>query len=1336
MATILLSAAGASLGASVGSSVLGLSMSAIGRFAGAMAGSAIDRRTVRTDQHIIGGGSETVQTGQMNRFRLTGAGEGRPIGQVFGRMRLSGQVIWSSEFEERVFTSTGTQVSTQTQGEPTGGKGARREVGVTTTTTMDTTVTQSYAYSISIAVALCEGEITSVGRVWADGVEVSPVDLNMRIYTGSMTQQPDPKIEAVEGSGLTPAYRGTAYVVFENLHLADFGNRVPQFTFEVIRGATNELTGHAKDLTQAIKAVALMPGSGEFALATTPVHYDHGLGQKQSVNVNSASYRSDLETSVKMLSEELPNCGAASLIVSWFGDDLRCGDCQIKPKVEQKDFEGDRLQWSVAGLDRASADAIALQDDRPVYGGTPSDNSVLEAIAELKSSGQDVMFYPFILMDQMDANGLADPWSNATSQPKLPWRGRITCSIAPLREGSPDESALASAEVAQFFGSASASDFSMTLERVAYSGPDEWSFRRFILHNAALCAAAGDVESFCIGSEMRGLTQIRGASHSFPAVTQLIALAAEVRALLGPNCKIGYAADWSEYFGYSPQDGKGHHYFHLDTLWADDNIDFIGIDNYMPLSDWRDGEEHVDAEWGSIYALDYLKANIEGGEGFDWYYHSDEARVAQIRTPINDGAHNEPWIYRYKDLRNWWGQAHHNRIAGTRQSSATDWVPQSKPIWFTEYGCAAIDKGSNQPNKFLDPKSSESHLPRYSNGQRDELMQMQYLRAVTEYWEDAAHNPVSAVYGASMLDMSHAFVWAWDTRPYPVFPNRVDLWSDGENYWRGHWMNGRTTSRSLSSVVAEICNFVGETRFDVSALYGVVKGYQIADVLEARSALQPLMLRFGFDAVEREGVLHFIMRDGQSDVEVPIECLADHSDVEGSFEIVRGSDADLAGRLRASFMQADADFDVVVEETVLPQDGSHAVSSSDLPMAMTRPEARQMLERWLSEARVAREAIRFALPPSKLGIKAGDVVRLTGAQSDTQFRIDRVEQGTSQLVEAVRIEPNIYRPAPFSDEAVSTRPFVPAVPVLPYFMDLPLITGNEVAHAPHIAVTATPWPAAVAVYDAPQDADYGFNTYVQGRSTIGITQTPMSAGAYGVLDRGLALCVKLASDQLEHIARETLLAGGNLAAIGDGSANNWEIFQFQRAELVDTDTYDLTLRLRGQFGTDGIVPDAWPIGSVFVLLNGVPNQIGLRTTDRGVERHFRIGPAQRGYDDPAYEHRVEDFSGVGLRPYAPAHLNAEINGNDVDLCWIRRTRFEGDDWGWGDVPLGEEREQYLLQILVSGVVKREEILTSPEYSYSQTARLSDGASGIYEVRVAQISDRFGPGLFARRVMGL
>lgn len=535
---------------------------------------------------------------------------------------------------------------------------------------------------------------------------------------------PDPKLEAIEGAGRVPAYRGTAYVVIEDLDLGRFGNRVPQFNFKVLRPDIAAQDTPEAEPAQAVQAVALMPGSGEYALATTPAVVDQGLGGSHVVNVNSVSGQSDLQSSLDLLGQELPAAKAASLIVSWFGDDLRAGQCQLRPRVELTTGDAKDMPWRVSGLTRGQAEQVPAEDDRPVYGGTPCDASVLEAIAALKAAGHAVMVYPFILMTQMQGNTLTNPWTGEDGQPHLPWRGRITGALAPWLTGSPDRTAAAEAEVAQFVGTVTAADFAVSEGAVSYHGPAEWSYNRFILHNAALCAAAGGVDSFCIGSEMRGLTQLRGAAGSFPFVAALKTLAVEVRALLGPEVKLGYAADWSEYFGYHPQDGSGDVLFHLDPLWADENIDFIGIDNYMPLSDWRDGSTHLDADWGAIYDLDYLRSNIEGGELYAWYYHSPEARAAQIRTEITDGAHGEPWVYRVKDLRGWWQNAHHERIGGVRQAVPTDWVPQSKPIWFTELGCAAIDKGTNQPNKFLDPKSSESSVPYHSNGGRDDLIQM------------------------------------------------------------------------------------------------------------------------------------------------------------------------------------------------------------------------------------------------------------------------------------------------------------------------------------------------------------------------------------------------------------------------------------------------------------------------------------------------------------------------------------------------------------------------------------------------------------------------------------
>ena len=1089
-----------------------------------------------------------------------------------------------------------------------------------------------------------------------------------------------------------------------------------------------------EELTRAVQGVALMPGSGEYALATTAVNYVDANRGRWTANVTTPAGQADFAVSLDALSDELPNCEAVSLIVSRFGDDLRSSECTLRPKVERKDATGEYMVWTSGGIGRAAALQVPMAGDRPVYGGTPADLSVIEAVQALHEAGQAVMFYPFILMDQVTGNTLADPYSDAETQPELPWRGRISLSKAPGVDGSPDRTAAAEAEVDAFFGTVTASDFNAAVmpdQPGYYTGPsDEWSFSRFILHNAQLCRAAGGVEAFCIGSEMRGMTQIRAEANRFVFVERLVALAAEVRAIL-PDAKISYAADWSEYFGYQPQDGTGDRYFHLDPLWADDNIDFIGIDNYMPLSDWREGEAHLDAVWEDIYNLDYLEGNVAGGEGYDWFYHSPEAAAAQIRTPITDDTYGEPWVWRYKDIRNWWENPHHERIGGTRASQPTDWLPRSKPFWFTEYGCAAVDKATNQPNKFLDQKSSESSLPRYSNGARDDLIQRQYLRAMNRYWKDVGNNPVSDLYEGPMVDMSRAFVWAWDARPYPFFPNAVGTWSDGENYPRGHWINGRTSSRSLASVVREVCARAGLADVDTDDLYGTVRGYIIDDVSDARSALQPLMLRYGFDAIERDGVLRFVMRSGRGAVTLDAEQLAISPDLDGRTEQVRESEAELAGRVRLRFVETDGNFDVLSEEAVLPDDATHAVSTSELPLAMTRPEGRQVVERWLAEARVARDTIRLALPPSQISVGAGDVIEVPADQFEGAglFRVDRVEMGAMQLLEGVRIEPDVYVPSELSDELASVNEFVPPVPLTSTFLDLPLLTGDEVPHAPHLAVTGTPWPGSVAVYQSSTDADFALNSVLAARASIGFTQTPLFKARAGLIDRGGQLEVQMMHGTLASVSDGAFLNGANLVAIGDGASDRWELVQFRDAELLAPGRYLLSHRLRGQLGTDALAPDAWPVGSWVVAMNGAPQQIELLSSLRRVAQTYRIGPARRSLEDPSYEQVTLAFDGNGLRPYAPVHLARSAVVGGMQFTWIRRTRIDGDSWDLPDVPLGEEAESYTVRVSIGSDVVREETVSQPEWVYDDAVRFADGVGDDFEVAVAQNSARYGAGPF-------
>ncbi len=1318
---------------------------------------------------------------------------------------------------------------------------------------------------------------------------------------------PDPLMEAVEGEGTVPAYRGTAYIVFEDLDLSPYGNRVPQFAFEVVRPAQPVLD-HVPSAANALRAVAMMPGTGEYALATTPVSLQTGVSRGQSANVSAEGGLTDFAQSLETLRETLPNLASVSLIYSWFGDDLRAGSCTMRPKVEQAGFEGQEMRWTAGGISRGEAQEIARIDDRPVYGGTPADDSVVEAIEAIKDGGQSVTFYPFLLMEILEGNALPDPYGGS-EQLALPWRGRITGDLAPGQEGTVDGTPANGTAVDAFFGSATASDFDISGPRVSYSGPPEWSYSRFILHCAALCALAGGVEAFCIGSEMRGLTQMRD-DQGFPAVDRLIALAAQVRALL-PTARITYAADWSEYFGYSPQDGSGDYYFHLDALWADDNIDVISIDNYMPVSDWREGTDHLDYDQGPIHNLDYLKSQIEGGEGFDWYYTGPEASASQRREPITDGE-GEPWIYRYKDLRNWWSEPHSNRIGGiplrdlpilgeprfegkgwasgywvrlfnhkisalagmdpityygtatvqsvpgesevlqvadqyltssergyrpivpgqevrvtirmrllaepsdgqphqtnvyiaynrengdvggyealvqvtgltvadgwversativpqdrigegsiwpdathwrvmlalngptsgsaagailqvseinvSVENGTTEWVPASKPIWFTEFGCAAIDKGANQPNRFLDPKSDESGIPNFSNGRRDDLIQAQYLRAIMDYWNEDGRNPQSNQYDGPMLDMSRAHAWAWDARPWPAFPNDVNRWSDGPNWRRGHWLTGRLDAQPLDLVVAEICEAAGITSYDVSKLYGLVRGHVSSQTQSARARLQPLMLGYGFHAVERNGKLVFLPVPAVAEKVIEAPFTARNDDGEGGFTHTRAPDAETVGRLRIGYTEAEGGYDEKVAEAIFPGDGADQVNDVDLPLALTSVEGQSMAERWLAEGRVAQDTLRFALPPSDRALGAGALI---GTPDGHTWRIDRVEDRGYRQIEAVRVEPSTSFASDEVEDSANFDAFVPPLPVTPVFMDLPLLTGDEVEHAPRLAVAADPWPGTAAVYSAPGPDGFTLNKLVEQSAILGTLQQPLLAQRSGLWDRSGDLQIRVETGALSSADMATVLAGGNAAAIGSGEDDVWEVMQFTDATLVGPDTWEIGLRLRGQLGTDAVMPDVWPVGSVFVLLDAAVGQVDLASSARGLERYWRVGPARRSVDDASYTEKVLAFQGIGLRPYSPVHLRAAPNGTARDITWIRRSRVDADSWDGVDVPLGEASEQYVLRITDATTIRREELLTSASFTYTDAMRASDGTLPEYFIEVAQVSERFGAGPYTR-----
>ncbi|MCG6885490.1 MAG: glycoside hydrolase TIM-barrel-like domain-containing protein [Silicimonas sp.] len=654
--------------------------------------------------------------------------------------------------------------------------------------------------------------------------------------------------------------------------------------------------------------------------------------------------------------------------------------------------------------------------------------------------------------------------------------------------------------------------------------------------------------------------------------------------------------------------------------------------------------------------------------------------------------------------------------------------PQFDAAWVDEIGCAAIDKGSNEPNKFLDPKSSESSLPKYSTGARDDLMQMQYLRAIAEFWGDPDNNPVSTVYGGTMVATGRMFVWAWDARPYPFFPGNAEVWSDGGNYARGHWLNGRVTSRTLAGVIAEICDRAGCGPVDVGDVRGLVRGYVLDGSETARAALQPLLLAFGVDAVERDGALVFRTRDGL------ITANLDEADLargEGG-ELVtrtRAPEAETAGRIRLAYVEADGDYETRGAEGIFPDEVTTAVSRSEIALALTKGEARGVVERWLAEARVARDKAAFALPPSS-PLAAGDVVKLEGER----FRIDRVEDSGMKLVEAVRVERGVYRIHTTESGIPASRGVKAPLPVWATLFDVPLLSGSELPEAPWIAASGDPWPGAVAVYSSLDGQAWTYETVLRRRAVMGKTTSDLNAAVPGLPQRGIGLDVHIVGGSLGSIDDTSLFSGGNAAAISDGSGS-WELLQFREAELTGPDTWRLSHLLRGQQGTDSVMQAVWPAGSTIVLMDAAAVQIPVATALRGVTRYYRVGPASRPVDDASYVELTHAASALGLKPYAPVHLRANRDGaGGYQFNWIRRARLGGDTWELSDVPLGEAVESYRVQVLKDGALRREVFVSTSTWSYDAAMQASDGVTAPFEMEVAQVSDLFGPGSLARIII--
>lgn len=193
-----------------------------------------------------------------------GASYGVIIPRIYGSVAMLGNIFWIENNQLKEISKTTSS----------GGKGGGSKSQTTT-----------YSYSATFALGLCEGPIAGVRRIWISGNLVYDAGSNdlatvmasnklssgFTLYTGSETQQPNPRMQSTIGVADTPAFRGLAYIVFEDLALEKYGNTLlgAQIKVEVLSVSTSPGV--------ILKQTSLLSGAARPSVATALNCSDTGL---------------------------------------------------------------------------------------------------------------------------------------------------------------------------------------------------------------------------------------------------------------------------------------------------------------------------------------------------------------------------------------------------------------------------------------------------------------------------------------------------------------------------------------------------------------------------------------------------------------------------------------------------------------------------------------------------------------------------------------------------------------------------------------------------------------------------------------------------------------------------------------------------------------------------------------------------------------------------------------------------------------------------------------------------------------------------------------------------
>jgi hypothetical protein len=522
--------------------------------------------------------------------------------------------------------------------------------------------------------------------------------------------------------------------------------------------------------------------------------------------------------------------------------------------------------------------------------------------------------------------------------------------------------------------------------------------------------------------------------------------------------------------------------------------------------------------------------------------------------------------------------------------------------------------------------------------------------------------------------------------------------------------------------------------FDAEALGDGPDGYVIDRPMSPRAALDPLASAYGFDAAEVSAQIAFRPRGGEPVAELTEDDLVLPDDA-APFRLTRAQETELPREVSIGFSDGGADYRRSAAYSRRLVGGGVATVNADLAAVTDGSAAERRAEIWLQDLWASRESAEFSLPPSRLAVAPGDVIGLTLNGRRRLFEVRQVVDTAQREIQATSIDPEVFD-LPL-DVPVRRAPAVPAAigPVHALLLALPLLQGEDPPILTRLAVFADPWPGPVAIWASADGLSFQRLANALAPATVGELLDPLPLGPTSRFDRHGQFRVRLYGGALASVSDTVLLGGANAAAVqrADGA---WEVLQFANAELVGENTYELSRLLRGREGSEWAMGDPTPVGSPFVLLDDhvVPIARGLNMLWRTVT--LRVVAASRDHGDPAAVELTATPQPTALLPLSPGHLRATRTGDGLLLSWIRRTRLDAHNPLLLELPLGEEREAYAVDVLSGTDVVRSYQTTEPSLLYPAADEIADfGApQSSLAVRIAQLSATVGRGIAAERIL--